>query len=266
MSVNTRTVLLPLRCRRETPPLVTGPSGALGARKQLPTLLADELKARIRSGEWVDGGRLPSEAELGLQYHVSRSTVRQALKALAAQGLVGSRHGKGTYLSPRPLIHAGMQELRSITATIAERGLEPGMRYRRRRLRAATAEERERFELDDRAEVLDIQRRILGDGRTVAYSYDVLPRWVLPRSFRPADLTGSVFALLAATGGPVPARAVSEVHAVHSPTIAWGPGAEQQQLFVLLDQLHYDEHNRPCMHSRSYFIEGRFTFTVLRTT
>jgi GntR family transcriptional regulator len=245
---------------------VTRPSGALGARKQLPVLLADELKGRIRAGEWSEGDRLPSEAELGLQYGVSRSTVRQALKALGAQGLVASRHGKGTYLSPRPLIHAGMQELRSITSTIAERGLEPGMRYRRRRLRSATSEEQQRFALDGPEQVLDIQRRILGDGRTVAYSYDVLPRWVLPPSFRPSDLTGSVFALLAATGGPVPVRAVSEVHAVHAQDVAWGPGAEEQQLFVLLDQLHYDERERPCMHSRSYFIEGRFTFTVLRTT
>ena len=52
--------------------------------------------------------------------------------------------------------------------------------------------------------------------KTVADSYDVLPRWVLPTAFRPFDLTGSVFALLAATNGPVPVRVVSEVHALHS--------------------------------------------------
>jgi len=52
--------------------------------------------------------------------------------------------------------------------------------------------------------------------KTVAYSYDVLPRWVLPAAFRPSDLTGSVLALLRATNGPVPVRVVSEVHALHS--------------------------------------------------
>lgn len=245
---------------------VNRPHSALGARKQLPVLLEDELKARIRSGEWGAGEKLPTEAQLGTQYEVSRSTVRQAVKSLEGQGLVYSRHGKGTYLSSRPRIHAGMQELRSITATISERGLTPGMRYHHRRVRAATREEQERFALDAGAEVLDIQRRILADGETVAYSYDVLPRWALPAGFRPAALTGSVFALLADTDGPHPVRAVSEVHAVHSPNIGWGAEAGDHQLFVLLDQLHYDRHDRPFMHSRSYFIEGLFTFTVLRST
>jgi len=102
--------------------------------------------------------------------------------------------------------------------------------------------------------------------KTVAYSYDVLPRWVLPATFRVSGLTGSVFALLATTNGPVPGRAVSEVHAVHSRAIRWGPQTDDHQLVVLFDQLHYDKQDQPFMHSRSYFIEGLFTFTVLRST
>lgn len=62
-------------------------------------LLADDLRARIRDGEWSAGDRLPTEAELVVQYQVSRSTVRQAVKTLQAQGLLTSRQGKGTYLS-----------------------------------------------------------------------------------------------------------------------------------------------------------------------
>ena len=75
-----------------------------------------------------------------------------------------------------------------------------------------------------------------------------------------------MFALLAAANGPVPVRAVYEVHAVHSRAIRWGPQADDHQLFVLLDQLHYDKQDQLFMHSRSYFIEGLFTFTVLRST
>ncbi len=102
--------------------------------------------------------------------------------------------------------------------------------------------------------------------KTVAYSYGVLPRWVLPATFRVSGLSGSVFALLTTTNGPVPVRALSEVHAVHSGAIGWGPQADDHQLFVLLDQLHYDKQDRPFMHCRSYFIQGLFTFTVLRST
>ena len=50
------------------------------------------------------------------------------------------------------------------------------------------------------------------------------------------------------------------------PRFGWGPQADDHQLVVLLDQLHYDKQDRPFMHSRSYFIQGLFTFTVLRST
>ncbi len=63
----------------------------------------------------------------------------------------------------------------------------------------------------------------------------------------------------------------------HSPPRPTGPGTHPnfsasvaellgRQLFVLLDQLHYDKQDRPFTHSRSYFIQGLFTFTVLRST
>jgi len=241
--------------------MVAGP-----VRRKLPEVLASGLKSRILAGEWAAGQRLPTEAELGNEYGLSRSTVRTAVKALESQGLLSIQQGRGTFLADVSMIRTGMQELRSITATIADTGRQPGMHYHHRTLRRAQPEEQQRFALAPGELVLDIQRRILADGITVAYSYDTLPRWVLPADFRPRDLTGSVFAFLALHGGPKPIRAVSEVHAVDRPDIGWGDEAGKHKLFVLLDQLHCDRTNRPVMHSRSYFIEGRFTFTVIRTT
>ncbi|MDD3920661.1 MAG: GntR family transcriptional regulator, partial [Eubacteriales bacterium] len=46
--------------------------------------------------------KLPSEAALMRQYNVSRQTVRRALAALAAEGLVESRQGSGTYVCRIP--------------------------------------------------------------------------------------------------------------------------------------------------------------------
>ena len=39
----------------------------------------------------------------------------------------------------------------------------------------------------------------------------------------------------------------------------------EDRLYVLLDQMQYDEASRPFMHSRSFFLEGKFNFTVIRT-
>lgn len=238
----------------------------LPLRRPLPEVVAGELKGRIRAGEWTAGARLPTEIDLVAEYGVSRSTIRAAVKSLESQGLLSIQQGRGTFLADGSMIRTGMQQLRSITSTIADTGRQPGMVYHHRRLRRGRPDERERFELGPDDDVLDIQRRILADGKTVAYSYDVLPRWTLPKQFHARELEGSVFAFLAENGGPEPVRAVSEVHAVDRPDIGWGEELGEHRLFVLLEQLHFDRANRPVMHSRSYFIEGRFTFSVIRST
>lgn len=238
---------------------------AIGSQTSLPQQLADVLRARIRAKEWAPAEQLPTEAELVAQYGVSRATVRQSIKDLESQGLVLVQRGRGTFMADREGIHAGMQELASISSTIAQMGHTPSMRYRRRSIRAATVGELEQFDLTVGADVLDIQRKILADGQTVAYSYDVLPRWAFPKDFRVSQLRGSVFGFLAEHGGPKPTRAVAEVHAVRSDSVGWDDDSGSHQLYVLLDQMQVDENGRPFMHSRSFFLEGKFNFTVVRT-
>lgn len=69
------------------------------------------------------------------------------------------------------------------------------------------------------------------------------------------------------SGGEVTAAgwAVAKVYAVRDSTIGWDDETSGDDLYVLLDQLQYDEVGRPFMHSRSFFLEGRFNFTVIRT-
>jgi DNA-binding FadR family transcriptional regulator len=55
--------------------------------------VADQLRESIASGEIPDGDRLPTEAELAAQFGVSRATVREALRILAAQNLVSTKTG-----------------------------------------------------------------------------------------------------------------------------------------------------------------------------
>jgi len=58
-------------------------------------VLADELRARIRSGQWPEGVALPAERDLSAQTGLSRTTVREALRMLELDGLIGIRPGRG---------------------------------------------------------------------------------------------------------------------------------------------------------------------------
>jgi len=75
-------------------------------------IIAEELQRIIDSGLIKPGDKLDSIENLAKQYHVGRSTIREALSQLKAKGLIESRQGGGTYVtSPIPT----MSSLQDVT-------------------------------------------------------------------------------------------------------------------------------------------------------
>ena len=74
-------------------------SSAARQARDLPDDLAAKLAARISSGEFGTGARLPSERDLSAEYAVSRAVVREALSHLKSSGLVEARAGSGVYVT-----------------------------------------------------------------------------------------------------------------------------------------------------------------------
>jgi GntR family transcriptional regulator, transcriptional repressor for pyruvate dehydrogenase complex len=73
------------------------------------------VRGLIERGSLRPGDRLPAERDLAQQIGVSRPTVRAGLRALAAMGVVRSRHGSGTYIpAGRPML--GSEPLRFLAA------------------------------------------------------------------------------------------------------------------------------------------------------
>ena len=72
------------------------------------TTLSDQvskaLKEKIRSGEWAENARIPSENELAEAFGVNRLTVRNALQKLNAMGIVETRAGEGTFVKQFDLL------------------------------------------------------------------------------------------------------------------------------------------------------------------
>jgi GntR family transcriptional regulator, histidine utilization repressor len=61
--------------------------------------IREDLEARIMSGEWPPGHRLPFEYELMAEYGCSRMTVNKALSTLAANGLIMRRRRAGSVVA-----------------------------------------------------------------------------------------------------------------------------------------------------------------------
>lgn len=62
--------------------------------------LSDALRSAVRHGLLPPGDRLPSERDLAIRLAVSRSTVVTAYDALRSEGVLESRQGSGTRVSP----------------------------------------------------------------------------------------------------------------------------------------------------------------------
>lgn len=64
--------------------------------------VAAAIRQGIADGDFPPGVPLPSETQLIERYQVSRPTVRNAVAALRAEGLIDVRHGKGSFVKGTP--------------------------------------------------------------------------------------------------------------------------------------------------------------------
>jgi GntR family transcriptional regulator, transcriptional repressor for pyruvate dehydrogenase complex len=78
-------------------------------RSPLVEQAIERLREQITSGVWPVGSRLPSEATLAAELGVGRSTIREAIRALASTGMVESRQGAGTFVRAATAADAGLR-------------------------------------------------------------------------------------------------------------------------------------------------------------
>ncbi|GAA1817279.1 GntR family transcriptional regulator [Actinomadura chokoriensis] len=65
--------------------------------------IADELREKIRSGEFAAGRRLPTEPELERLFGASRNTIRIAVTTLVHEGLIQIQPGRGMFVPEGPI-------------------------------------------------------------------------------------------------------------------------------------------------------------------
>jgi GntR family transcriptional regulator len=136
--------------------------------------IRDDLRLRISAGEWGAGERLPSETELAAWYGVARMTVRQAVGALAAEGVLVRRQGLGTFAAvPAPAARSGY--LQSFTEELRGQGRD----VRTSLIRAATEQPpaiaREALQLGDSAVAILVRRLRVVDGLPAVLQNSWLP-------------------------------------------------------------------------------------------
>lgn len=67
-----------------------------------PEMVVEQILKKIAIGELAAGARLPAQRELAVSFGVGRSSIREALNALAVMGYLDVQQGRGTFIAKDP--------------------------------------------------------------------------------------------------------------------------------------------------------------------
>jgi GntR family transcriptional regulator len=220
----------------------------------------EEALVRFMS-EREHGEQLPPEPELAQRLGVSRSTLREALRALKDKGLITRKQGVGTFVqAPQTLIAGGLERLESLETLAGRLGLEVETAEVTFETAEAGAwpEVMWKLELAPRDEVTAVRRVKLAGTRPVAYIEDLVPAAVVVSDELEADF-------LRARNNPRPDFARADIRVLTATRqLSTRLKLRQGSPVLLLEELLYSTEGRPIEFSRNYFVPGFFGFYVLR--
>jgi GntR family transcriptional regulator len=184
-----------------------GPLADAG-RGSLYKRLADGLRDAIERGLIKPEAPLPAERDLATDFDVSRITVRKALDALVADGLLVRRQGAGTFVAGR--VEKQFAKLSSFTEDMAARGRTVASRWLAQTVATVSPDESMTLGLSPGANVYRFHRLRMADGVPMAIERSTIPGFALDSADAVAD---SLYAALEKAGNR-PIRALQRLRAV----------------------------------------------------
>lgn len=142
------------------------------------------LTAEIRDGQLSPGQRLPPEPALMARFTVGRHSVRRAVAALQARGLVQTLQGSGSYVRPAAVLEYRLSDRTRFSRILLEQGREPSGLFLDGAETPAPPEVTEELGLPADALTCKVRRLNLADGVPVNLSVAWYPLYRFPRMLR----------------------------------------------------------------------------------
>ncbi|NLV86145.1 MAG: GntR family transcriptional regulator, partial [Clostridiales bacterium] len=196
----------------ETNPVLLS-SLSLDSDIPLYSQLVSIVKRNITAGTLSSGQLLPSEAELCKTFEISRSTVRQAIGALEAEGLVVRKQGRGTFVA-EPKMRRKTENVYSFTSEISSMGLTPSSTLVEFEVIEPTPDIIKVLELNSKDTSVYRFTRIRNvDDEPLILETSFYPQYIYPKLSRELLKTHSFYSLLYEVG-IAPASALDSYEAV----------------------------------------------------
>jgi DNA-binding GntR family transcriptional regulator len=157
--------------------------------------LYEILRKHILSGLYAEGSLLPSENELGATHGITRPTVRHALEALARDGLIVKKQGKGSIVR-KALQNIGILSVAGTASAIGFQFLKTEILQKPVIRNWPPAFPFELSETEKEAGCVYMERLRFVDGVPLFYDINHLPNLHIPRLTRRSFENKSLFEIL----------------------------------------------------------------------
>jgi GntR family transcriptional regulator len=224
--------------------------------------LQEILRSWIQNDQLPPHTRLPSEADLGDRFDVSRTVVRQALRGLERDGLIYRVKGSGSFVA-QPKLRQQISELTSFTEDMRARSVEAGSKVLRQEMVQATELVSGRLDLSRSAPVFLLQRVRYADGEPLAIETAYLGFDGCEVLVRENFEDRSLYKTLAKTCGMRPYQAEQELEAaIVRPGEAEWLEIELGAPVMLIHRTTYDAEMKPVEFVKSVYRGDKYSFVA----
>jgi GntR family transcriptional regulator len=218
------------------------------------------IESQIRSGIWQPGDQVPSESVLGEKFHVSRTTVRQALGELVNQGLLTRVQGKGTFVA-HPRIRQRLNRLTGFTEDFQARFMKPASQILRHGKEPAGSRVAAALRITEGTAVIVLERLRLANDLPMAVEISHLREDLFP-SFNAEEFPGgSLYTYLAEKFNTIATTAHQDIEAIGCPPVqAHLLGIPKNGPVLYMNRTTFDQSSRPFEQVESFYRGDRYVF------
>ncbi len=224
------------------------------------------IQEAVKQGKFLPGSQLPPEMELLQMLGVSRTTLREALRILEEQRLIRKRRGLGTFVMERAIVKDMSQNF-GITEMISQAGYTPSTRNFDIYLETSSKNIAEKLEISNDSMMVVIDRVRTANDTPVVWTRDIMPQEYLG-GWMPTIKELNQRSLYECLEEYTNIRIVSGIASFNpvqaNREVAEKLNIQRNDLLLLIDQVDFDQTQRPVLYSAEYHLTDKFNFIIHR--